>query len=61
MGNEEERKLHEGENDMSPKLLEKANKVSDQEKESLLRFIGAFKNKSKVDTDQICREVRGKE
>ncbi|SER88750.1 hypothetical protein [Psychrobacillus sp. OK032] len=30
------------------------------EKDKLAKFSGSFKNKSRVDTDDICRVIRGK-
>lgn len=45
---------------MSPTQLAEQQAIKKANLEKLKKFTNGFKNKSKVDTTEICREVRGK-
>lgn len=41
--------------------LDELEKIKIKDLELLNKFSTTFKNKNKVDTDKICRDIRGKE
>jgi hypothetical protein len=48
------------EDDLDMALTADRKSISESDRKSLEKFVKKFKNKSKIDSKQICREIRGK-